>query len=287
MQLLLAFSYSLMPDGSPGPHNLRLAELLRQTLSRPQQHGGFCAWVQWEIADALRLLSPDVFKTLIDARRLWVIPPPKFVASDFEDQQLWQYLKRLKTQAARQLMNRLASTEANLLEGLNGLLDKPKLYTQFPDLTLKPLERPRLGPLFMERRELPAAKDYPDGLGPYQPIRVNRLILDAVLNNDQILRPATYLSTKGVIDESIQAVDLDTLSEVVVLAHPAHLPRCLQQVESVLTQWAARPIPVIPGLAVELWPWDAGVAQQWCCSEAAWTAYEERIQAWAKRQGQN
>lgn len=81
-------------------------------------------------------------------------------------------------------MTSLAPTEMGLLEDLNRLLADPKLYAQFPDLALNPLERPRLGPLFTERREMPAAKDYPEGLGPYQTLRVNRLILDAVLNND-------------------------------------------------------------------------------------------------------
>ena len=124
---------------------------------------------------------------------------------------------------------------------------------------------------------MPAPMDYPNGLGHYQRLRVNRLIIDAVIDNDQILRQGAYLSTSGVLDASIRAVDLKAITEVVVLAHPAHLPRCLQQVESALKLQGAQRIAVIPGLSAVQWPWDDQVAQQWCCSEGAWSAYEQQV----------
>ena len=44
-QRLSGFSYSLIPDRVPGPHNLRLTELPQQTFSRSQARR-LCAWVQ-------------------------------------------------------------------------------------------------------------------------------------------------------------------------------------------------------------------------------------------------
>ena len=65
MQLLLGFSYSLMPDGSSGPHNHRLAGLLQQALPHPQTRGEIRASVQWAIADALSFLAPDFLRPLL------------------------------------------------------------------------------------------------------------------------------------------------------------------------------------------------------------------------------
>ena len=73
-------------------------------------------------------------------------------------------------------------------------------------LALENLERPKLGPLATEERVMPELKDYPDGLAQYQRIRVNRLIMEAIIQDRQILNDSAYLSTQGVIQAALTEI---------------------------------------------------------------------------------
>ena len=64
--LVIGFAFSLMPDGSAGPHNLKLAEWLFQEIKAAKISVNAGLALQWEIAEALEVcclqmrLSPGV-----------------------------------------------------------------------------------------------------------------------------------------------------------------------------------------------------------------------------------
>ena len=76
--LLLGFAFSLMPDGSPGPHNQNIAGQILKRL-REVDVGRCFVGTQWEIADALWMIDQPLFDAWCISGKLLVIAPPEFV----------------------------------------------------------------------------------------------------------------------------------------------------------------------------------------------------------------
>ena len=148
---------------------------------------------------------------------------------------------------------------------LHSLLNDAKFYEKFSGLELANLVRPSLGDLFTEDRSLPLQDHYPHGLRRYQRIRVNRLIIESVVDEPAILKRGRYLSTTGVIDSVLDHClnrdqEIDNLG---VVAHPLHAPRCVEQTVRAL---AARKLDVsVQGEMQNAdFSWDSSGAQVWC-----------------------
>jgi hypothetical protein len=132
---------------------------------------------------------------------------------------------------------------------------------------------------------MPGLKDYPDGLAQYQRIRVNRLIMEAIIQDRQILNDGAYLSTQGVIQAALQKFPGSSLDRILVVAHPAHSPRCDWQLRHWLNVQSLDRSIVIKSGNMGNWPWYDTVAQHWCRSPEAWTAQEEMVRASMKNPG--
>jgi len=266
-----------MPDGSAGPHNLKLAEWLFQEIkgARISVNSGLA--LQWEIAEALEFLSSDALEPWRELGNLLVIAPPRFAPSDVNSAKLRGYLAVSSVPFAKTLLAHLPESDQDIEKGFDDLLNEPNFYRSFIGLALENLERPKLGPLATEERVMPGLKDYPDGLAQYQRIRVNRLIMEAIIQDRQILNDSAYLSTQGVIQAALQKFPGSSLDRIQVVAHPAHSPRCDWQLRHWLNVQSLDRSIVIKSANMENWPWYDTVAQHWCRSPEAWTAQEEMV----------
>ncbi|MBT5442145.1 MAG: hypothetical protein HN556_21245 [Gammaproteobacteria bacterium] len=274
-----------MPDGSAGPHNLKLAEWLFQEIkgARISVNSGLA--LQWEIAEALEVLSSNALEPWRELGNLLVIAPPKFAPGDVNGAKLRGYLAVSSVPFAKTLLAYLPESDQDIEKGLDDLLNEPNFYRSFIGLALENLERPKLGPLATEERVMPGIKDYPDGLAQYQRIRVNRLIMEAVIQDRQILNDGAYLSTQGVIQAALQKFPGSSLDRIQVVAHPAHSPRCDWQLRHWLNVQSLDRSIVIKSGNMGNWPWYDTVAQHWCRSPEAWTAQEEMVRTSMKNPG--
>jgi hypothetical protein len=302
--LLLGFSYSLDPDGAPGSYNRAISAAMQQWLSNHDSAGVLVA-AQWEIVDALgeHYNGPPPF----------AVPPPAFTTEDIADADaLIHLLKNPATPAARHLADTLCDllqrvgyapaadgqekirildqvnlTTERLAIYLNRLLDQTTFYTAFQgNVELHHLLRPAFGALGFEKRELPTGNA---PLLPLQKKRINRLIIEAIVADEKILRRGSYLSTQGVLDRVLlQFQDkLGQIGKVQIFGFPAHSPLCRRlSIESLWKQGCF----IDPQNVIDVscqdpsqWhtlPWDANTAQIWCKSLQNWLDY---VKLWHKQ----
>ena len=282
--LIIGFSFSLMPDGSPGSYNSMLAERLSRLLQNQQKSQGEIPFValQWEIADALFAQSARWVEKLEAEEKLFVVAPPTFGSSDIDELAVRPWFLRQKSRSVKLLCDCIEATQAaSLTEALNRLLVQDRIYERFAGLELVDLIRPRAGDLFTEFRDLPQPGDFPKGLGKYQRIRVNRLIIERIIASPKLVKRGQYLSTAGVIDSVFDywATKGITLENPRVLAHPRHTPICIEQTSLALTTRGLSP-DVQGELLGATFPWDTSGAQVWCRSQENWQTYEETIAQW-------
>ena len=283
--LVIGFAFSLMPDGSAGPHNLKLAEWLFQDMKDARISVSSGLALQWEIAEAIEGLSSNALEPWRELGNLLVIAPPRFAPGDVNGAKLRGHLAVSSLPFAKTLLAHLPESGQDIEKRLDELLNEPKFYRSFIGLELENLEHPKLGPLATEERVMPGLKDYPDGLAQYQRIRVNRLIMEAIIQDRQILSDGAYLSTQGVIQAALQKFPGSSLDRIQVVAHPAHSPRCDWQLRHWLNDQNLDRSIVIKSGNMENWPWYDTVAQHWCRSPEAWTAQEQMIRISMKNPG--
>jgi hypothetical protein len=279
--LLIGFAFSLMPDGEPGSYNEKLAAHLSNLLEDHHSAKGELPQValQWEIADALETLHPDLTDEITNQNKLLIVTPPAFLASDIEEGLFDDALIDGELEHCKTLQHYLDGISVVSLTGrLNRLLDDAKFYEKFSGLELANLVRPSLGDLFTEDRSLPLQDHYPHGLRRYQRIRVNRLIIESVVDEPEILKRGRYLSTTGVIDSVLDhCLNHDQeINNISVVAHPHHSPRCVEQTTQAL---AARKLDIsVRGEMQDVgFSWDSSSAQVWCRSLSNWNQYETDI----------
>jgi hypothetical protein len=147
-------------------------------------------------------------------------------------------------------------------------------------LELHDRHRNDFSPVGFEKRELPAEEKK---LGAYQNQRVNRLIIDAIYPEREILPEPGYLSTKGVLQHLFSKMpnsgrDFD---RVFIYGSPVHSARCKRQFIEFAWRvgWSVDPNMVTTiyhgnDIADCGWNWDEKTAQVWCRSKAGWDAYE-------------
>jgi hypothetical protein len=285
-EIILGFAFSLLPDGSPGSYNEILAKQIHRQIEACQKQ---CEdppliAVQWEIADALMDRYPALIETLTDQHKLFVVEPPKFQSSDADEDetQFEMWLAKYAGQNGQVLLGLLNAIEGKSILGrLNKVLVDGDFFKHFPQIELDNLVRPDLGDLFTEQRDIPSALPYPDGLRRFQRMRVNRLIIESIVQDRSILKSGRYLSTPGVIDAVLDyCVATDQLFEnMQIVAHPLHLPRCTRQVYDAIKAQNLN-IKVTSETADESFPWDLSGAQTWCQSLENWNQYEKIVQEW-------
>jgi hypothetical protein len=108
--LLLGFSFSMHPDGSPGSYNKAIADAMWEQIAEHRSNGAkVLLAAQWEIVDALTNKHDE---RLFDDKTLtFVAEPPKFKANDVLDAaSLVRLLRDPETEAARQLSERLCKS---------------------------------------------------------------------------------------------------------------------------------------------------------------------------------
>jgi hypothetical protein len=284
--IIIAFSFSLMPDGGPGSYNVALAEQLVAVLeSRKAALADIpVVALQWEIADALSELNPKLTEQLTKLERLIIVKPPNFLKEGVDLDLFEKWLKTPDANYKKTLEHCLEmAVGETMLEKLNSLLDDAEFYEKFEGLQLASLVRPKLGSLFTEARILPHSKYYPNGLREHQRIRINRLIVEAIVEDEKIVRRGQYLSTSGVLESVLdycQASDY-VFESVNIIAHPLHRPRCMEQLAQISK---AKSLSVLMQEVVmsNFLPWDASGAQVWCQSQTNWQAYEEIVSGYLK-----
>jgi hypothetical protein len=296
--LLVGFSYSLEPDGSPGSYNNEIASKMLDWVSGysgAQDHLLLAA--QWEIVDAL--------STVYNGPLPFAAPPPSFEGDDILDANGFiRLIKKGETDGTRNLRDELSEllmqvgyeytqgdnttifdyaslNSERLAIYLNRLLDRNTFYQQFQtNVELHDMIRPDLGPVGLEERKIPAGQE---NLLPFQTRRINRLIIEALIPDRNILKRGTYLSTHGVLERVLTHFKdkVSQIKKVYVFGFPAHSPRCRRQTIEAL--WKARryidPENVINACFTdrEDWselPWDKNTAQIWCRSLQNWLDYE-------------
>ena len=267
-----------MSDGAPGSYNEKLAAHLSRLLEDHQLVKGELPQValQWEIADALEALHPDLTDKITNQNKLLIVGPPEFLTNDVEEGVFDDLLIDGESEHCKTLRLCLDALSGGSLTGrLNRLLNDAKLFEKFAGLELTNLVRPSLGDLFTEVRSLPLQGDYPHGLRRYQRIRVNRLIIESVVDEPESLKRGRYLSTTGVIDSVLDhCLNHDQeINNISVVAHPLHAPRCVEQTTQAL---AARKLDVsVQGEMQNVnFSWDSSSAQVWCRSLSNWNRYE-------------
>ena len=276
--LVIGFAFSLMSDGAPGSYNEKLAAHLSKLLEKHQSARGKLPQValQWEIADALEALDQDLADEIVNQNKLLIVRPPEFVTSEVDEGLFDDFLIACESEHCKTLQRCLdAISGGSFPRRLNSLLNDAKFYEKFSDLELANLVRPSLGDLFTEVRSLPLQGHYPHGLRRHQRIRVNRLIIESVVDEPAILKRGRYLSTTGVIDSVLDHClkhdqEINYLS---VVAHPLHAPRCVEQTMQAL---AARKLNFsVQGEMQNVdFSWDSAGAQVWCRSLSNWNQYE-------------
>jgi len=153
--LLLGFSYSLAPDGSPGSYNRDIAAAMCQWIAqRAGVVDDLLLAAQWEIVDALKSQQADL--------QPFVASPPTIAASDVLDaERLVGLLRAGDTAGARKLSQLLCASlrrvgyesdgddDAKIFDRaglnperlamyLNGLLPDPTMYQRFrPNVELR------------------------------------------------------------------------------------------------------------------------------------------------------
>jgi len=146
-------------------------------------------------------------------------------------------------------------------------------------VVLRGRQREDFGPIGFEDRRLPARQTAVTG---FQQQRVNRLLLDAIITDREILPAPAYLSTRGVLEHVFRELDPPTdQTPVVIYASPVHAGRCLRQfVEYCWSRgWNVTEEQVQLVYAAEImeaagWRWETGTAQVWCRSQASRQVYE-------------
>ena len=132
-----------------------------------------------------------------------------------------------------------------------------------------PSPRPELGFLGLEKRRLPHKADYPDGLYPYQAMRVNRLIMETILT-PQILKRGKYLGLMGVLRQIFAEIDAEYFDAVWVYGHPVHQDWCLRLSQAFL---AEKEVELKGANQDDSINWDAQTSQVWCKSLENWERY--------------
>lgn len=288
--LLLGFSYSRDPDGSPGSYNKDIATAMRQWIAERGGVGNdLLLAAQWEIVDALTSQSQDV-------HRFFSINPPTFAASDVLDaNRLVRLLLDGETAGARELSKLLCASlrrvgyEADDNAGLfdcaglnaerlaiylNGLLSDRTMYRGFrPNVELHDLHPKDKGALGFEARQMPLV-DTP--LLKFQTIHVNRLIIEAVIPDEYVLKRSTYLNTQDVLGHVLDHFKdkLTSIQHVCVFGFSAHSPRCRRQ--TIESFWkvgkmdiGAQNVEEFRPVHPDYWEslqWDRTTAQIWCRS---------------------
>ena len=280
MEMIIAFSFSLMPDGAPGAYNhaiaCQLAERLDAGLLKSEQS---LVALQWEIADALEDSFPALSRTMHDEARLIVVKPPAFLPTDIDQARFVAQLENVGSDN-----NRVLADSINLAQGentqqkLNFLLTDARLYERFQHLELDNLIRPQHGDLLSEYRKLPEVLSHADGLRRYQRIRVNRLIIESIVKDKEVLKRGQYLSTGGVVEQVCEDCKRrgQVFQDVQVIAHPLHLPRCIKQLQQTFISQGLN-VNVSEAGLFTIPPWDDTGAQVWCRSLSNWLQYEEIV----------
>jgi hypothetical protein len=183
------------------------------------------------------------------------------------------------------LLARLPESDQDIEKGPDDLPNEPNFYRSFTGLALENLERPKLGPLATEERAMPGLKDYPDGLAQYQRVRVNRLIMEAIIQDRQILNDGAYLSPQGVIQAALRKPPGSSLDRIQVVAHPAHSPCRDWQLGHWFNVQRLDGSIVIKSGNMENRPWYDTKAQHWCRSPEVWTTQEEMVRTFMKNPG--
>ncbi len=278
--MILAFAFSLTADGSPGSYNHWLADLIARHLNQvlDQSIELPVVAVQWEIADALEESFPDLLIALETEQRLIVASPPRFKAGEVNEEQVANCLLETGAQgkALWQCIIETGKADDSLLDKMNRLLDQASLFREFQTVNIDNLFRPQ-GELFTENREMPKSSEYSDGLRRYQRVRVNRLLIESIANNTEVIAQGNYLSTPGVIDSVFDQLEL-VPPEVQLVAHPLHAPRCQLHIEEALNDRhtdAKVGLDLLEGSV----GWDSSSAQVWCRSLQNWQQYEATVRS--------
>lgn len=277
--LIIAFAFSLTPEGAPGSYNRTLAQHLETTLAAYQESSKDWPYLglQWEIADALSTLNPSLIQSLNDVEKLIVVEPPTFSANQVDEVKLLDSLAESNSENHRLLHEWLtAASGRSITEQLNNLLNESRFYEDFETIELASLVRPQLGDLFTEHRALPRSQDYPSGLNKYQRKRINRLVIERIVDDDQILQRGRYLSTTGVLDFVLAHMPT-AYRRVGLVAHPLHAPRCIEQAKRTMSTKAASTNIYAAGPNKDI-AWDSNTAQVWCRSLSNWNNYEKVVQ---------
>ena len=274
LRYLFGFSFSLQPDGAAGRYNKWIADNLANYCRVESAPQGLA--VQWEIADALIEHHPALYRAL-SARELLVVTPPVFRKEQIDAKLIQAELESSESRWHQNLKAHIDESKgSSVVEKLNHILSDAHFYKDFEGLRLVNLTRPNLGDLFTEYRSLPDPAHYPKGLGFYQRIRVNRLIIEAILEDEDALTRGEYLSTAGVLEAALDNYELSSGTEILVQAHPLHGPRCVTQITGMLNKLNIDcPVIFTNNSSVE---WDPSSAQVWCQSLPNWQAYERRIE---------
>lgn len=282
---IIAFSFGLGPDGSPGRSNEQLANVLFQHLGADRTH----LIVQWEIADAMHHLHAYPLQhrqiAFEPTMGLSTIAQPMDVARRIArastgraDECAAFIFAELDVETRRQLLRfRTQSHDAlsaSLVSGFNQLLSKRGFSDRFVS-HVPSSERPQVGQLEKpgkghEVRALPEPKGQVLGRGQLR--RINRLVLEAIFG-DTLNTQGHYLSTTRVCRQA-----LEMHPEVAVwrvFAHPHHQARCEETLLRVATEMDIAAAAIHANCDdVE---YDPSSAQSWTRSEAAYRRYEDAL----------
>ena len=262
--LLIAFSFSLRPDGSPGRCNQKIAIQMKDVISNTSLEGEPAIGMQWEIYEAME-------ENLRESIPLdFVAPPPLFT-----DEDVLGDLNLSGAPAFQRLIDlapELASLQhEDVVKRLNQILEHRTFYEHFEAmLDLHDLVRADKGLIGLEKRRMPRRTDYGEhGLGLFQARRVNRLILETLFPETEIRR-ARYLNTEGVARHVMDQLKSTgrQVRYVFVFAHPEHRDWCQKNLTKVLSE--SQPSVEVLNGDVSRWDandlWDRDSAQVWCRS---------------------
>jgi len=290
--LLIGFSYTLWADGSPGLCNRQIAREIKESLRLCLPDVKPCLAVQWEIFDALEEMNDDIFK--VSEFSPIVAEPPRFEPAEIKDATAFvdalnkgsppavRILRQELEAAPGWMLTQKAPDSDNMANMLNFILDDRRFYEPFErPLDLYDLDRsaqrPELGLLGLEKRKIPKARDYPNGLRRFQAQRINRLIVEAIVP-DRILTRGIYLNVKQVVQHVLRQTADRPVGHVFIFGHPRHRDWCRKM--TIQTLSAQRPQVVEDRVhfgGTGVWNaqdlWDADSAQVWCRSEENWEAY--------------
>lgn len=181
-----------------------------------------------------------------------------------------------------------AWADAKAIAGsFNRLLTDAHFHRDFHDAAGSPvvelhhLYREKVGSVGVEQRVLPPADST---LRRFQRLRVNRLIIEAIFPQEQVVKRGRYLSTRGVLTQLFNASRNESAApfeQVRIYGHPAHSPRCRRQfLESDWVRLDRIPADCIHDVcAGQHIDWDAATAQMCCRSQQNWDDYERMHQA--------